>query len=128
MDCIFCKIANKDLPSYTIYEDMIVKVFLDIHPNADGDMLIIPNKHYETLLDIDLDTLNHINVIAKKMYKLLQEKLKIDGLTICQNNEYGQEIKHYHMHLTPRYDKDNVKIIFPNETSDIKDIYKKIMS
>ena len=58
------------------------------------------------------------------MYKLLKEKLKIDGLTITQNNDYGQEIKHYHMHLTPRYKNDNVEIIYPNKKESLEKIYE----
>ncbi len=126
MECIFCKIVNGELASYTIYEDEIVKVFLNINPSSDGDLLIIPKKHYTNLVDIDLDTLNHIDLISKKMYELLKTKLNIDGLTLCQNNDYGQEIKHYHMHLTPRYKNDNVEVIYPSKNKDIKEIYEKL--
>ena len=77
MDCIFCKIIKGDIPSYTIYEDDIVKVFLDVNPMSPGHMLIIPKKHFENLDDIDIDTLTHINEIAKKMHILLKEKLNI---------------------------------------------------
>ena len=123
MNCIFCKIVNNESPSYTVYEDEIVKVFLNINPSSDGHLLIVPKKHFTDLNDIDLDTLNHINVVAKKMYKLLKEKLNCDGLTIAQNNGYGQEIKHYHMHLTPRYNNDSIEVIYPKEKKDIKEIY-----
>lgn len=123
MNCIFCKIVNNESPSYTVYEDEIVKVFLNINPSSDGHLLIVPKKHFTDLNDIDLDTLNHINVVAKKMYKLLKEKFNCDGLTIAQNNGYGQEIKHYHMHLTPRYNNDSIEVIYPKEKKDIKEIY-----
>ncbi len=106
MDCIFCKIINNEIPSYTLYEDDIVKVFLDISPKTNGDTLIIPKKHFTNIVDIDLETLNHINKITKDMYTLLKEKLNCEGMTIIQNNDYGQEIKHFHVHLTPRYQKD----------------------
>jgi histidine triad (HIT) family protein len=124
MECIFCKIINNELPSYTIYEDEIVKVFLNIKPSSDGHLLIVPKKHYTNLEDIDLETLNHVNIVSKEMYKLLKDKLGVDGLTLCQNNDYGQEIKHYHLHLTPRYKNDNVSIVYPKEKRDIKDIYE----
>jgi histidine triad (HIT) family protein len=88
MDCIFCKIIDGEIPSYRIYEDKIVIIILDIKPNADGHMLIIPKNHFDNIIDIDLDTLNHINVIAKQMYRLLKEKLNVDGLTICINNDH----------------------------------------
>ena len=60
MECIFCKIIKEEIPSYTIYEDEIVKVFLDIEPMSPGHMLIIPKKHYQDLYDIDIETLNEI--------------------------------------------------------------------
>ena len=105
MNCIFCQIINKEIPSHIIYEDEIVLVFLDIHPHANGHMLIIPKHHYLDIMDIDVDVLAHINAISKKMSQLLINKLKIDGLTINQNNGCVQEVKHYHLHLIPKYKK-----------------------
>ena len=69
MNCIFCKIANKEIPSFTVYEDDIVYAFLDVNPDSDGHTLIIPKKHFTDLDDIDLETLNHINKISKKIKK-----------------------------------------------------------
>lgn len=116
MNCLFCKIANNEIPSYTIYEDDIVKVFLDINPDANGHSLIIPKQHFNNYLDIDLVTLNHINKIIKKMYETFKEKLKADGLTIVQNNDYGQEIKHFHIHLIPRYENDKYHSSYKEDT------------
>ena len=129
MECIFCKIINGDIPSYTVYEDDVVKAFLDINPTTNGNLLIVPKKHYENIIDIDSTTLNHINKVAKKLYSLLKEKLHIDGLTLIQNNGLGQEIKHYHLHLTPRYVDDNIKHSFNKDLLiDIKDVYQKLTS
>ena len=119
MDCIFCKIIKGDIPSYTIYEDDIVKVFLDVNPMSPGHMLIIPKKHFENLDDIDIDTLTHINEIAKKMHILLKEKLNIDGMSIIQNNGDVQEVKHYHMHLKPYYKVNN--------GISVEEVYKKLI-
>ena len=117
MDCIFCKIINNEIPSYKLYEDEIVLCFLDVNPSSNGHTLIIPKKHYKDLDDIDLDTLNHIFKTAKKMKKLLEEKLNIDGITLIQNNGIVQEVKHYHLHLVPKYsNKSKIK--------DIKEIYE----
>ncbi len=127
MDCIFCKIINNEIPSYTLYEDEIVKVFLDVNPSTNGHSLIIPKKHYTNLADIDIEVLNHINKIAKEMYSLLKEKLNCDGLTISQNNDYGQEVKHYHMHLTPRYKKDLLAHNYNKEIlKPIEEVFKTI--
>lgn len=101
--CIFCKIVNGEIPSYTIYEDETVKCFLDINPDSNGHTLIIPKKHFTNLDDIDLETLNHIFEVAKVLKKRLEDKLNIDGLTLIQNNDDIQEVKHFHMHLKPYY-------------------------
>lgn len=106
-NCIFCKISNGDIPSKTIYEDEIVKVFLDINPENPGHTLIIPKKHFTNLDDIDSDTLLHIMNIAKKIKKLLDEKLMPSGIKLVQNNGILQDVKHYHLHLVPVYESDN---------------------
>ncbi len=108
MDCLFCKIVKGDIPSKTIYEDDLVKVFLDINPTTNGDMLIVPKKHYENIFDIEESLLLHIHNVIKDLYNLLKDKLAIDGLTLVQNNFYGQEVKHFHVHVTPRYTNDEV--------------------
>lgn len=115
---IFCRIINGEIPSYTIYEDDIVKAFLDVNPKSNGHTLIVPKKHYKDLDDIDLDTLNHIMKIAKKIKKLLEEKLNPKGIMLVQNNGSLQEVKHYHLHLIPDYEESN-KI-------DVEEIAKKI--
>ena len=119
MECIFCKIINGEIPSYTIYEDDTVKVFLDVNPDSNGHSLIVPKKHYKDLADIDQDTLNHIMEVAKIMKGKLENKFNIDGLTLVQNNGDVQEVKHFHMHVKPYYkDKQQLK--------DVKEIYEII--
>lgn len=126
-DCIFCKIIKGEIPSMTIYEDDIVKVFLDINPTTNGDTLIVPKKHIENMLDLDDKTLSHIHKISKEIYNVLKEKLNIDGLTLVQNNFYGQEIKHYHVHLIPRYKNDDVEQLSNKEIlKDVKEVFNQI--
>lgn len=126
MDCVFCKIIKGDIPSYTIYEDEIVKVILDINPVNNGHMLIIPKTHYVNLMDIDDFVLGHIMNISKELYKKYKDKLNMDGLSITQNNDYGQEVKHYHLHLIPRYENDNIEFIKPKNLDKVEDVYKKM--
>ena len=127
MDCLFCKIINGDIPSKTIYEDDLVKVFLDINPTTNGDMMIVPKKHYENILDIDEELIPHIHKVAKEIYALLKDKLSIDGLTLVQNNGFGQDIKHFHLHLTPRYTNDNIKHSSNKDILvGIEDVYDQI--
>ena len=109
MECLFCKIINRDIPSKTIYEDDLVKVFLDINPTTNGDSLIVPKEHYQDFRDIPDQLITHMYSVIKKLYPIYQEKLKCDGLTICHNTDYGQEIKHFHIHFIPRYKNDMVR-------------------
>lgn len=118
MECIFCKIVNGEIPSYKIYEDETTLAFLDVNPDVNGHTLIIPKKHYQDLFDIDDETLIHIMNVAKKINKLLKEKLQIDGLTLVQNNGLKQEVKHFHLHLKPQYKNENKKLS-PKEVYDI---------
>lgn len=129
MDCLFCKITNGEIPSYKIYEDDIVLAFLDINPDSDGHTLIIPKKHFKDLDDIDDETLNHVNKIAKKLKKLLEEKLNCDGMSLLQNNGTVQEVKHYHLHLKPYYnEKKSIEMIKNSKyiNENIEEIYNKI--
>lgn len=103
MDCLFCEIINKEIPSYKIYEDDVVYAFLDINPDSVGHTLIIPKKHYLDLDDIDDYSLKHIMEIAKLLKKRIGKKLNCDGLTLIQNSGDVQEVKHFHLHLKPFY-------------------------
>ncbi len=125
MDCIFCKIIAGEIPSYTVYENDFVKVFLDINPVSEGHMMIVPKKHFENMIDIDLETLTEINKVAKLMIDRLQKLLSCDGVTISQNNGHGQEVKHYHMHLIPRYLGDELKTVSKLEmTKSVEEVFK----
>lgn len=107
-DCLFCKIIKGEIPSYKILENDHLYAFMDINPNSNGHILIIPKEHVVTVLDVNSNFINEaLNTIKNDLYPLLKEKLNIDGLTISQNNFLGQDVKHYHIHLMPRYSKDN---------------------
>ncbi len=100
---IFCKIINGDVPSKKIYEDSLVLVIMDVNPRSNGHVLVIPKKHYQDLLDIDNETLSHILQVARDISKLLIERLDCQGITLEQNNGVCQEVKHFHLHIIPRY-------------------------
>lgn len=119
MNCIFCKIITGEIPSYTVYEDSIVKVFLDANPDSNGHLLIIPKEHILDLDSMNMSTWNHILDIAQKMKKLLEETFHIDGLTLIQNNGMIQEVKHFHLHLKPYYNE-------AQELISVEEIYQKL--
>ena len=116
MDCLFCKINNGDIPSYTIYENDYVRCFLDINPVHNGHTLIIPKKHFLDNNDITLEYLEEIFKASKIIMKKLNDKLKPDGIKLVQNNGIIQEVKHYHLHLIPIYKDEEEKM-------DIEKIY-----
>ncbi|MBR3116387.1 MAG: HIT domain-containing protein [Bacilli bacterium] len=100
-DCIFCKIANKEIPAKVIYEDDIVMAYLDINPQHSGHTLIIPKNHFTDLDDINEETVAHIIMVAKKIKKILEDKIGAKGVKLVQNNGTLQDVKHYHMHVIP---------------------------
>lgn len=111
-DCIFCKIANGEIPSKTLYEDEKFRVILDLGPAARGHALVIPKEHAADLYELPEETASDVLVLAKKMAARMAEKLHCDGLNLIQNNgeAAGQTVAHFHLHMIPRYRKDGQKI------------------
>lgn len=111
-DCIFCKIANGDIPSNALYEDEQVKVVFDLGPASKGHVLILPKNHFDNIYELDDESAAHIFKVAVKIARAMKETLKPDGLNIVQNNgeAAGQTVFHFHMHIIPRYSGDTVNI------------------
>ena len=111
-NCIFCKIANGEIPSKTLFEDEDFRVILDLGPAARGHALILPKNHYVNLYEIPEDTAAEVMLLAKKMAMQMTDKLSCDGFNLVQNNGEvaGQTVFHFHMHLIPRYKDDGQKI------------------
>ena len=126
MDCLFCKIANGEIPSKKVYEDELVSVFLDINPHTNGECLIVPKDHYLDYKEISNELNNHINEVIKKIDTMYQEKLGSTGLSIIHNSGCGQEIKHYHIHFIPRYDIDDISLIANRTLDDLDKVLEKI--
>lgn len=125
MDCIFCKIANGEIPSATLYEDEDFRVILDVNPASKGHALILPKKHAANLYELPDEAASKVLVLAKNMASKMTEALQCDGLNLVQNNGEiaGQTVFHFHMHLIPRYKGDNVKVGWkpgklPDETKE----------
>lgn len=117
-NCIFCKIANGEIPSNTIYEDDDFRVILDNGPATKGHALVLPKKHYADLFEIPEETVAGAVKVAKKVASNMKEKLGCDGLNLVQNNGAvaGQTVMHFHLHVIPRYENDGQKILW-NPTS-----------
>ena len=109
-NCIFCKLANGEIPTATLYEDADFRVILDANPAAKGHALILPKEHYADLYEMDNVTSSEVFVLAKRMAKAMTEALGCNGFNIVQNNgeAAGQTVFHFHIHLIPRSKEDSV--------------------
>lgn len=120
-NCIFCKIANGEIPSTTLYEDEDFRVILDLGPATRGHALLLPKNHFANLFELDDETAQKAILVAKKMAGKMKDALGADGFNLVQNNgeAAGQTVFHFHMHLIPRYQGDTVGITWtPGELSD----------
>ena len=111
-NCIFCRIANGEIPSKTLYEDDKFRVILDLGPASKGHALILPKEHYADLYELPEETAGEVMKLAKKMAEQMTQRLGCEGFNLVQNNGElaGQTVFHFHMHLIPRYRDDGQKI------------------
>ncbi|MEM0140144.1 MAG: HIT family protein [Ferroplasma sp.] len=111
--CIFCDIVNNKAKSYKIYENEWTLAFLDIAPISYGHILVIPKKHYENIYEMDQKILNEVMKTVKICIELLKEKLGIKAVNLINSNGKiaNQTVFHYHMHVIPRRENDNLDFI-----------------
>lgn len=113
-NCIFCKLANGDIPTNTIYENEEFRVIMDAAPATKGHALVLPKNHYADIYEIDAEVLGRAIQVAQKVVKHAKEILGCEGYNLVQNNGAvaGQTVFHFHLHLIPRYaDMDNSEIL-----------------
>lgn len=108
-NCIFCKIIKGDIPSAKVYEDENVYAFLDISQVTKGHTLVIPKAHHENLFELHPETAGPFFESVQKVAKAIQAAFSPKGLNLLNNNgeTAGQTVFHYHMHLIPRYGRDD---------------------
>ena len=111
-NCIFCKLANGEIPTATIYEDEDFRVILDLGPATKGHALILPKNHFANLFEIPEDMDAKAFILAKKIAKKMKDVFGCDGVNIVQNNGVaaGQTVFHFHIHLIPRNNEDHVGV------------------
>ncbi len=135
-NCTFCKIINKELEAYILYEDALFICFLDSEPINIGHVLIVPKKHYQDFDEVDDITMFNIMKFTKIMIKVIKKLYHPDGYSIMQNGGIFNDIGHFHLHIFPRYQDDgfhwkysdvsqeidlqSIKFDLLNELQDIK--------
>lgn len=102
-DCIFCKIANKEIPKEFVYEDEDIMVFSDIKPIKPVHILIMPKKHVPEFLDADPVLFEKLGLVMQLMVR--KEGLENKGYRIIVNGGGAQLIGHLHIHLTGPWGK-----------------------
>jgi len=114
-DCIFCKIANGEIPSACIYENKEFRVVLDVGPASRGHVLILTKEHYDNIFEIDAETAGKLFSLASVVARAMKKTLHCDGMNLLQNNGTiaGQTVFHFHLHLIPRYEGDHIQITWP---------------
>ena len=107
MDCIFCKIITKDIPSKILYEDDDTISFLDAFPVAKGHTLVIPKEHHAKIQDLPSDVNQKLFGTVHKMTKKVDSLEGSTLIAIHNGKESGQEVPHVHVHLIPRSKDDS---------------------
>ena len=130
-ECIFCRIINGKIPAAKVYEDSNTISFLDILPANKGHCLIVPKKHYETLLDIPDSDLESLVKAAKKVAKALSLSLGNGSFNLIVNNRRtaGQLVAHAHIHIIPRFKGDRLRIKWTHKKyhdNEMKKLQEKI--
>ena len=133
MDCIFCKIISKEIPTKILYEDDDTVSFLDAFPVAKGHTLVIPKVHNAKIQDLPFDVNQKLFDTVHKMTSKVDSLEGSTLIAIHNGKESGQEIPHVHVHLIPRSNDDSagpVHSMFKDKIelseSEIDSIYNKL--
>ena len=107
-DCVFCKIVEGVIPASIVYEDDDVLAFLDISQATKGHTLVIPKKHYDNFLSVPKELMHKVMDIAQRIGQAHIMVLGAKGVNVLTNvnKEAGQSVYHFHVHVIPRYIRD----------------------
>ena len=130
-ECIFCRIIAGEIPSFRIYEDEDVLSFMDINPANEGHALVIPKEHSADLYSISEGALRATVIAARKVARGLRKTIDPSGMNLVQCNgpAAAQSVLHFHMHVLPRLDGDELKLnwgLVPGDPPSIGVLAKRI--
>ena len=131
-DCLFCAIVDNEIEAYKIYEDDYFCVILDRFPKCVGHSLILPKRHAVHIFDLNEEEGRLLFPLAQKVAAAMRREIDFVGLNILQNNgeAAGQEIMHFHLHLIPRYEDDDMAVQYKRQNpspEDFEEITKKLI-
>jgi histidine triad (HIT) family protein len=112
-DCVFCKIVNGEISTKKTYEDDNFIGFLDAHPKADGHSLIVPKKHFKSILDMPSSLGEEMLDTVKEVALGLVKIGNAEGFNIVVNSgeSAGQVVHHFHIHIIPRKNGDGLRML-----------------
>lgn len=130
-NCIFCKLANGDIPTATVYEDEYLRAIMDAAPANKGHIIILPKSHAANIYELEDEYVSRAFVLAKKLAVALKKLTGCDGVNILQNNGVaaGQTVFHFHVHVIPRFKNDDCTIVWKPtsyEDGEASEVAKKI--
>ena len=111
-DCVFCKIAARQIDSHIVYEDDVTVVFLDNGPLFPGHCLVCPKIHYDTLMDVPPAALEPLFATTQIIARAVEKGIEAEGSFIAVNNKVSQSVPHLHVHVIPRRKGDGLKGFF----------------
>jgi histidine triad (HIT) family protein len=128
--CVFCKIISGEYSSSKIYEDDKVLAILDLSQATVGHTLVMPKVHYENIFDLDSDVAGHLFKVVKQISNHYQKVIpNLKGINLLNNNgiKAGQTVMHYHMHIIPRYEDDDlVDMKFTEHKLNLQELCEQI--
>lgn len=130
-NCIFCKIVAGTIPCFKLWEDDRTLAFMDVNPANPGHALAIAKSHAENVYAIPADDLAATALTAQRVARAVDATLSPDGINLIQANGpgAGQSVFHFHIHILPRRDGDELKLNWghtPGDMEAIKAVYEKV--
>jgi histidine triad (HIT) family protein len=108
-NCIFCKIIQGEIPSAKVYEDENVLAFLDISQVTKGHTLVIPKVHKQDIFELTPEIAANLFSCVPKIANAIKKQFNAEGVNLLNNSgkTAGQTVFHYHLHILPRYGKED---------------------
>jgi histidine triad (HIT) family protein len=111
-DCLFCRIAAREVSAEIVFEDENCLAFLDHRPLFPGHSLLIPRQHFETLSDLPAELIHPVFQNAQLLSRAVQTAMTAEGTFVAMNNRVSQSVPHLHVHIVPRRRGDGLKGFF----------------
>ena len=111
-NCLFCRIVSGEVPAVIVYEDINSIAFLDHRPLFHGHTLLVPRKHFETLVTLPPEQVGPLFRAAQTLARAIEVAMNAEGTFVAMNNRVSQSVPHLHVHVVPRRKKDGLKGFF----------------